>query len=243
MKQQLLKKNNKIGILLAARSGSKRLPNKHFLKFTSNLSVIDICILRLKKSKMVNKIFLCTTKNKIDNKFIKVCKYHNIKLFRGSTNNVSKRLIDCARENLIETIVRVTADCPIIDPIVIDKCIKLHFLKKCDYTSNVLDLSFPDGLDVEVFSLNSLIKSQKLSTTKHNKEHVTPFIRRSKRFKRYNYKNIKNYSSRRWTLDYFKDYIFLKKVIEHFSNNIFFSWKELIRAEKINKELINIKKR
>ena len=192
---------------------------------------------------MVNKIFLCTTKNKIDNKFIKVCKNHNIKLYRGSKNNVSKRLIDCARENLIETIVRITADCPIIDPIVIDKCIKLHFMKKCDYTSNVLDLSFPDGLDVEVFNLNSLIKSQKLSTTKHNKEHVTPFIRRSKRFKKYNYKNSKNYSSRRWTLDYFKDYIFLKKVIEHFSNNIFFSWKELIKAEKINKELINIKKR
>jgi spore coat polysaccharide biosynthesis protein SpsF (cytidylyltransferase family) len=239
----MLKKKDKIGILLAARSGSKRLPNKHFLKFCSNLSVIDICILRLKKTKMVNKIFLCTTKNKIDNKFIKVCKNHNIKLYRGSTNNVSKRLIDCARENLIETIVRITADCPIIDPIVIDKCIKLHFLKKCDYTSNVLDLSFPDGLDVEVFNLKSLISSQKLSKTKHNKEHVTPFLRRSKRFKKYSFKNSKNYSNRRWTLDYFRDYIFLKRVIKYFSNNIFFSWKELINAEKANKDLINIKNR
>lgn len=236
-------KKDKIAILLAARSGSKRLPNKHFLKIYSNLSVIDICILRLKKAKMVNKIFLCTTKNKIDNNFIKVCKKHNIEIFRGSTNNVSRRLINCAKENSIEIIVRVTADCPIIDPTLIDKCIKFHFMKKCDYTSNVLDLSFPDGLDVEVINLESLIKSQRLSKTSFNKEHVTPFIRNSKKFKKYSYKNSINYSNRRWTLDYIEDFIFLKKVIEYFSNNIFFSWKELIKAEKMNKELINIKKR
>ena len=234
---------NKIAILLAARSASKRLPNKHFLKIHSNLSIIDICILRLKKAKLVKKIFLCTTKNKIDNKFIKVCKNHNIYLFRGSTNDVSKRLINCAKENSIETIIRITADCPLVDPIVVDKCIKLHFMKKCDYTSNVLELTFPDGLDVEVFNLKSLILSQKLSNTKHNKEHVTPFIRRSKRFKKYSFKNSKNYSNRRWTLDYLKDYIFLKTVIKYFSNNIFFSWKELINAEKANKKLINLKNR
>ncbi len=236
-------KKDKIAIFLAARSGSKRLPNKHFLSFHLNLSVIDICILRLKKAKLVKKIFLCTTKNKIDNKFINVCKNHKIKLYRGSSNNVAKRLIDCARENSIETIVRITADCPIIDPTLIDKCIKLHSKKKCDYTSNVLDLSFPDGLDVEVFNIRSLIQSQKLSRTKANKEHVTIFIRKSNKFKKYSYKNSKNYSNRRWTLDYFKDYFFLKKVIEHFSSNIYFSWKDLITAEKANKDLINIKKR
>jgi len=236
-------KRDKIAILLAARSGSKRLPNKHFLKINAKLSVIDVCILRLKKAKMVNKIFLCTTKNTKDSKFFKVSKNHKIKLFRGSTNNVSERLINCAKENSIETIVRITADCPIIDPILIDKCIKLHFKKKCDYTSNVLDLTFPDGLDVEVFNLKSLIISQKLSKTSYNKEHVTPFLRNSKKFKKYCLRSPKNYSNRRWTLDYFNDFIFLRKVIKHFSNNIFFSWKDLINAEKTNKELINIKKR
>lgn len=236
-------KKDKIAILLAARSGSKRLPNKHFLKINANLSVIDLCILRLKKAKLVNKIFLCTTKNTKDNKFLKIIKSHNIKLFRGSTDNVSERLINCAKENSIETIVRITADCPIIDPTLIDRCIKLHLSKKCDYTSNVLDLSYPDGLDVEVFNLNSLILSQKLSKTSKNKEHVTPFLRSSKKFKKYSLKNSKNYSNRRWTLDYFRDFIFLQKVIKHFSDNIFFSWEDLIYAEKINKDLINIKKR
>lgn len=236
-------KKNKIAILLAARSGSRRLPNKHFLKLLPNLRIIDICILRLKKAKLVKKIFLCTTKKKNDDKFIKVCKNHNIDLYRGSTNNVAKRLINCAEKNSIETIVRITADCPIIDPTIIDKCIELHYKKKNDYTSNVLELSFPDGLDVEVFNLDVLKKSQKLSKTDLNKEHVTHFLIKSKKFKKYNYKNSVNFSNRRWTLDNLMDYFFLTKVLKFFSQNIFFSWKDLINAEKFSEELINIKKR
>ena len=238
-----MKNKKKIAIFLAARLGSKRLPNKHFLEINSNLRVIDLCILRLKKSKLVTKIFLCTTKKKEDNKFKDICKLYNIKLFRGSTNNVAKRIIDCANENSIKTIVRITADCPIIDPKLIDQCIKLHFNKKSDYTSNTLKLSFPDGLDVEVINLDKLIMSQKISKSKYNKEHVTSFIKSSKLFKKYNYKNIKNYSNRRWTLDNLKDYSFLKKVVKHFSKNIFFSWKDLIKAERYKKSLINIKER
>ena len=233
----------KIAIFLAARSGSKRLPNKHFLKISSNLRVIDLCILRLKKTKLVSKVFLCTTKKKEDDKFKDVCKLHKIQLFRGSTNNVAKRIIDCAKENSIKTIVRITADCPIIDAKLIDKCIKLHFNKKSDYTSNTLKLSFPDGLDVEVIDLDKLIMSQKISKTKYNKEHVTFFIKGSKLFKKHNYKNFINYSNRRWTLDNLKDYFFLKKIIRYFSKNIFFSWRDLIKAEKYNKSLINIKER
>ena len=136
-------KKNKIAIFLAARSGSKRLPNKHFLKINAKLYVIDLCIKRLKKTKLVKKIFLCTTKKKLDNKFKKITKLHKINLFRGSTNNVLKRYIDCAYENSIETIVRITADCPIIDPKLIDKCVELHFKNNCDYTTNTLKLSFP----------------------------------------------------------------------------------------------------
>ena len=219
------------------------MPNKHFLKLKNNLRIIDLCILRLKKSKFSNNIFLCTTKKKEDDKFKKVCDFHKINLFRGSSNNVAKRLIDCAQKNSIEIIVRITADCPFVETKLIDECVKLHFKKKNDYTSNVLKPSFPDGLDVEVFDLKSLIKSQKISNTITNKEHVTFFLRKSKIFKKNNYKNQINYSNRRWTIDNLEDYFFLKKVIEHFSNNIFFSWKNLIKAEKNNKNLFNKKKR
>lgn len=233
---------NEIAIFLAARSGSKRLPNKHFLKINTKLKIIDLCILRLKKAKLVDKIFLCTTKEKNDLKFLKVCKSHNIILFRGSKNNVLKRFVDCAKENKIKTIVRITADCPIIDPKLIDECIKLHFKKNSDYTTNTLKLTYPDGLDVEVINYNALLVSQKKSKNTYNNEHVTPFIRRSKIFKKYNYKNSINYGDRRWTLDYQDDYYFLKKVVKYFAPNTYFSWKDLIKAEKKNNHLLNIRK-
>jgi spore coat polysaccharide biosynthesis protein SpsF (cytidylyltransferase family) len=172
--------------------------------------------LRLKKSKLVKKIFLCTTKKKEDDKFKKVCISHKINFFRGNEKNVAHRIIQCAKENNIKTIVRITADCPLIDPSIIDICIKIHFKKNNDYTSNILKLSFPDGLDVEVVQLNALIKSQEISKTKFNKEHVTHYIRKSNSFRKFNYKNNFNYSDRRWTLDNFKDYIYIKKVLEFF---------------------------
>ena len=84
---------------------------------------------------------------------------------------------------------RITGDCPIIDPKIIDNCIKLHFKNKSDYTTNTLKLSFPDGLDVEVININSLIKSQINSKNQFNIEHVTPYIRKSKIFKKQNFKN------------------------------------------------------
>ncbi len=239
----MTKNKNQIAIFLAARSGSRRLPNKHFLKIQSNLRIIDLCILRLKKSKLVNKIFLCTTKKREDDRFENVCKLHKIKLFRGSTNDVAKRIIDCANKNSINIIVRITADCPLIDTNIIDRCIKLHLRKNNDYTSNVLELSFPDGLDVEIINLDALIKSQSISKGKLNKEHVTLFVKKSKLFKKFNYKSIKNYSNRRWTIDYLKDFFYIKKVIKFFYPNIFFSWKDLIKAEKSSKSLINKKVR
>ncbi len=238
-----MKNIKKIAIFLAARSGSKRLPKKHFLKLNKNLNVIDLCIKRLKKAKLVNKIILCTTNKNEDYKFKYVCQKHKINLFRGDENNVLKRFIDCAKKNSINTIVRITADCPIIDPKLIDKCIYAHFKKKNDYTSNILKLSYPDGLDVEVIKLKALIKSLEKSNAIINKEHVTPYIRISKIFKKYNIQNRKNYSNRRWTLDTKKDYYFLKKVIKFFYNNLNFSWEDLVRAEKNNKYLINIKER
>ena len=98
-------------------------------------------------------------------------------------------------------------------------------------------------MDVEVINLNSLIKSQKYSKNKYNKEHVTPYIRKSKIFKKQNLKNPKNYSNRRWTLDDYEDLIFIKKAVKYFSSNFYFSWKDLIKAEKNKKSLVNIKKR
>ena len=91
-----------------------------------------------------------------------MCENHNINLFRGDENNVLKRFIDCAKENSITNIIRITADCPLVDPDIIDKCLSIHLKRKLDYTSNILKLTYPDGLDVEVVKLDALVKSLKL---------------------------------------------------------------------------------
>ena len=148
-----MKNKSQIGIFLAARSGSKRLLNKHFLRVNSNLNVIDLCILRLKKTKLVKKIFLCTTKKKEDDKFKKVCKIHKINLCRGSNNNVAKRIIDCAKKNSVKIIVRITADCPIIDAKIVDK---LH-----QNGLKILPKFLKRILSVVVLFLNTAIQIQK----------------------------------------------------------------------------------
>lgn len=235
---------NNVAVLLAARSGSKRLPNKHFYKLSPNNMAIDMCINRIKKSKTVKKIFLCTTKKKEDYNFENICRKHNIQLFRGSENNVLKRFIDCGVKFSIKNIVRITADCPFVDPKIIDKCVKIHLKKNVDYTSNTLKLTYPDGLDVEVIKLESLIKSYSINKKDiYNQEHVTSFIRTSKLFKKYNVESLINYSNRRWTLDNKKDLIFLKKAANFFYPNINFSWKELILAEEKFDYLFNHKSR
>ena len=106
-----------------------------------------------------------------------------------------------------------------------------------------MKFSYPDGLDVEVFNYKTLIKSQNLSKSKSNKEHVTSYIRKSKKFKKFNLENRINYSNRRWTLDNLEDYLFLKRVVNYFYPKNYFSWTDLIKAEKKNKNLKNIYER
>ena len=238
-----MKNIKQTAIFLAARSGSKRLPNKHFLKLNDELMSIDLCIKRLKLSKKIKNIFLCTTKLKADEKFKNICKKHNINFFAGENKNVLKRFIDCATKNLISNVVRITADCPLIDYKLIDKCFMEHTKNNYDYTSNVLSLSFPDGLDVEIIKTNTLKKSYKLCKSSYNQEHVTPFIKDSKIFKKKNVKNIKDFSDRRWTLDKKKDFYFIKKISNSFYPKIDFSWQEILKREKKAKSFKYIEKR
>ena len=147
------------------------------------------------------------------------------------------------KKNSIENIIRITADCPLIEPKLIDRCVKIHFKKRVDYTSNILKLSYPDGLDVEIVKLKALLKSQKICQNINNKEHVTSFIRSSKIFKKYNLKSSKDFSDRRWTLDNKQDFNFIKKIFNFFYPKIFFDWKEIIKAETKYKNLLNLKKR
>ena len=120
---------------IEARMTSNRLPGKVILKVRKK-TLLEYLVERLRKVQEIDDIILCTTKNKTDDVLVNIAKGLNIKYFRGSENNVLKRFIDCAKENSITNIVRITADCPLIDPQLIDKCLQIHIDKKLESGKN-----------------------------------------------------------------------------------------------------------
>ena len=229
------KLKKKFGILIAARSDSSRLPGKHFkiINEKLNLSVIDYCIKRCKKSKVKN-IILCTSNNKNDDVFEKYSKKNNIKIFRGSKNNVLKRYIDCAEKYKISDIIRITGDCPLVDKYIINNLLNIYKEKDYDYVGNVNPSTFPDGLDVEIIKLSMLKKSFTENKSRSNREHVTLHIRKNNKYKKYNMTYKNNLSRIRWTLDTENDLKLIKKIAMTFHPKIHFEWKEIYKLRKFN---------
>lgn len=209
-----------IGAIIQARMGSSRLPGK-VLKNVDGMTLLEYQISRIKKSKNINKIIVATTINNIDDEIVDFCKNKDIGYFRGSENDVLSRYYECAKLNKIETIVRITADCPLIDPIIIDKVIDLFRTENADYASNTVppDTSmWPDGSDIEVFSANSLELANNQAVLAEEREHVTFFFWKNStnKFKTSQLKNKFNWSGYRFTIDYKEDFEvfkFLKKEI------------------------------
>lgn len=223
-----------IGIIVQARTGSQRLPNKILKKVLPKISFIDYLISRLQRSSRANKIIVATSKKKQDDRILKI-KSKNIFFYRGPEKNVIKRYIEAAKKFNIKHIIRITSDCPFADPKLIDKLIKKYFDGKYDYVSNVNPPSFPNGFDIEIFSLEVLKKSAKLHNGYKNREHVTFAIRKRMKLKKYNLVLKNNINHIRLTLDNKYDYFKLKKLANHI--NIKDNWKSIyLKNIKINDE-------
>lgn len=199
--------------LIQTRTLSKRLKNKVLYKIL-NEEVFKIVYKRVLKSKFIKKAIILTTTLKADDKIVKICKKSKILYFRGSNSNVLKRYYNAAKKFNLEHIVRITSDCPLVDPKVIDRICKKYSRKKYDYVSNVLKPTYPDGYDVEIFNFNTLEKVYRKARTKFEKEHVTTKIIKDKNIKKLNIKLNKNYSKFRFTLDTINDYKKIKKIFE-----------------------------
>ena len=171
-----------IAAIIQARMGSTRLPGK-VLKNMNGSSLLEIQIERVKKSKNIKNIVVATSININDDEIEKFCLQKEINFYRGSENDVLSRYYECAKIYNIQTIVRLTADCPLIDPVIIDKVIDLFIENDVDYSSNTVppDTSFwPDGSDVEVFSFEAIEKAYKKAKKQEDREHVTFFFWKNK---------------------------------------------------------------
>tara|TARA_B100001540_G_scaffold50042_1_gene45148 strand:- start:2276 stop:3010 length:735 start_codon:yes stop_codon:yes gene_type:complete len=233
--------HNKVGVIIEARSNSSRLKNKHFLKVNKK-PIIQYMINRIKLIKNIDEIIIATTKRKDDNKFVKFCAKENIKIFRGSENNVMSRVLKAAKKFKISTICEITGDCPIVDYEIVDKLIKNFLNSKFDYFS-MKGSGYPHGIGAQIFKLKTLSKSYSMTKKKNDLENVTTHIKRNKKI--FKIKFIKapkklRYPSIKLLLDEELDYLFLKKILIFFNKkkNLFFKTKDIIRA--INKKEINL---
>jgi spore coat polysaccharide biosynthesis protein SpsF (cytidylyltransferase family)/UTP-glucose-1-phosphate uridylyltransferase len=223
--------------IVQARMSSSRLPGK-VLKPILGKPILAYEIERIKKSKRIDKIVLATSVNKDDDPLEELAKSLKIGCFRGDLENVLKRYYDCATLYKANIIVRLTGDCPVIDPEIIDQVIELHLKTNSDYTSNTLYRTFPDGLDVEVFNYKTLERIYKNAKTPEELEHVTKYIHNHKNeFKLQNFKNDIDYSYLRWTLDTIDDFYFFKRLYETKKTAIF-SWKEILSFTKDEKKYL-----
>ena len=202
-----------ISAIIQARIGSTRLPGKVLMKLNED-TVLSLLLKQLKHSKFLTEIIIATTTNPEDDVIEKFAISNNIKLFRGDSDNVLDRYYQCAKNFSLTHIVRITADNPLIDPDMIDQAIKKYSTFNYDYLTNSIDRTFPNGTEVEIFSFDALEIAWKYAKKKSEREHVTPyFYNNPKKFKIHHFKQKKNQSKFRYTIDRKEDYALVVEIL------------------------------
>ena len=140
--------------IIQARMGSTRLPGKVLAKI-GDLSMLEIIYRRLEKSETLDKIIISTSTEKEDDVIEDICKKNSFSFFRGSSNNVLDRFYQTAQETNAESILRITADCPLVDSELVDKAYELFQEQSYDYLSNTIEPTYPDGYDIEIFTFEA----------------------------------------------------------------------------------------
>jgi spore coat polysaccharide biosynthesis protein SpsF (cytidylyltransferase family) len=205
-------------LITQARTGSTRLPGK-VLKEINEKSLLQIHLDRLKKCKTISEIVVATTTKQEDQVIYDKALEWGFSALRGSESDVLDRFYQSVMDKKADWIVRVTSDCPLIDPVLVDKVIDFVRNNNKDYGANILVENFPDGQDIEVFKFSALESAWKNAKLVSEREHVTPYIRNNSDFKggslfsAINYPCDFDYSKIRMTVDESRDYELIKILI------------------------------
>lgn len=224
----------KVVAIIQARMLSSRLPGKVLLR-AAGKSFIRHMIERVTRAKMINELWLATSDDASNNPLVEEVSDLDINVFRGSEQDVLSRFHYIAQKSKADWIVRLTGDCPAHDPVVIDDVISFAIASHgmFEYVSNALQPTYPDGLDVEVFTVNALEVAVREAVEASDKEHVTPLIHRyhhgGRGSKVGHYRAKADFSHIRLTLDEKEDYQVLKQVFEDlYPRDPLFSWLDVI---------------
>ena len=228
---------------IEARMTSSRLPGKVLLPALGDPMLLHL-VRRLKAVSSIDAIVIATTVNKSDQPIVDFAFANGIYVFRGSEENVLERVVGAAEMLNAQVIVEITGDCPIIDPILVEKTIQLYLDSQIDYVSNSLIRSYPDGMDTQVFSLENLKKSATLTSDPLDLEHVSRFMWQNPDI--FSQLNLLAPTDLYWpelglTLDEADDYQLLRKIIEALGpQNILFGCSDVIALLRKNPEWIEI---
>lgn len=205
-----------ITAIIQARMESTRLPGKVLLPLGEK-TILENVIDRIKQAKLIDKVVVATSINPTNDKIAELCERVGVPCFRGSENDVLDRYYQAAKEFGAEHICRITSDCPLIDPLVLDGVAKKYLEGGYDQVSNSHPVAtFPDGYDCWIFSFRALEKSWNEAKLPSEREHVTSYMwSHPDKFKIFNLKSDKDLSAYRLTIDTKQDYELLKKVIEN----------------------------
>ena len=226
----------KIVAIVQARLGSKRLPNKAIKKIDGS-PMIEILLKRLSRSKLITKIVVATSTDSKDNKLKLLINKLGYECEQGSIDNVLNRYICVAEKYEADIVVRITGDCPLVDPEIVDEVINKFKEDSVDYCSNTNPPTFPDGLDVEVFTLEALKKSSSMTTNDSDLEHVTPYLKESGNFKTSSLENKVDLSEMRWTVDESLDFEVISAIFNNFSPNVHFSWIKVLGLQQSSPDI------
>ena len=217
--------------IIQARLGSTRLPGK-VLKEIIGLPMIDHVVERTSRARLIDEVVIATSDSPTDTRLFKYSNLKNWPIFCGSENDVLERYWKCAKEHQADYIVRITSDCPMISPQIIDQVIEKQLsTPQLDYACNFHpDRTFPRGLDVECLAFDTLDRVYHAATKPELREHVTLMIyRQSDLFQLGGIQCSSDLSSWRWTVDTEADLRLVRTVFHHFGDNKF-TWQQAVRA-------------
>lgn len=216
--------------IVQARMGSSRLPGKVMLDLAGE-TVLGRCIRRLRRANSLDEVVIATTTNETDNAIVDYCRDRNWPVVRGSEQDVLSRYWLASQTYQAEVVVRVTSDCPLIEPMLVDELVEAFLAETpgLDYLSNVIEpRCFPRGLDIEVFSVESLQKAFNEAEEPAEREHVTPYIWcQPTRFALQSFEHEPSFSDQRWTVDTLQDYELVRRVFHHFKRDNF-HWRDVL---------------
>jgi spore coat polysaccharide biosynthesis protein SpsF len=218
----------KVVAIIQARMGSTRLPGK-VLKDLEGETVLARVVNRLRGARLINEILVATTDRAADDSIVKECRSLSVMVSRGDQDDVLDRYFRAAQLTKADVVVRITSDCPLIDPEITDRTIAAFLETSPDYASNALVRTYPRGLDTEVMSVKVLGRVWHQARKRYEREHVTPYIyEHPAEFKLLSVTGDADYSRHRWTVDTPEDLELARAIYARLKNNPMFLWRDVL---------------